>query len=38
MFIMKIIYKKQKIINDVFNYIEIEILDGKNRNDLLFFS
>ena len=30
------IYKKQKMINDVFNYIEIEILDekkSKNRND-----
>ena len=30
------IHKKQKIINDVFNYIEIEILDEKkykNRND-----
>ena len=25
------IYKKQKIINDVFNYIEIEILDEKNE-------
>ena len=25
------IYKKQKIINDVFNYIEIEILDDKNQ-------
>ena len=25
------IYKKQKIINDVFNYIEIEILDEKNQ-------
>ena len=24
-------YKKQKIINDVFNYIEIEILDEKNQ-------
>ena len=24
-------YKKQKIINDVFNYIEIEILDEKNE-------
>ena len=30
------IYKKQKIISDIFNYIEIEILDekkSKNRND-----
>ena len=25
------IYKKQKIINDVFNYIEIEIFDEKNE-------
>ena len=25
------IYKKQKIINDVFNYIEIEIFDAKNE-------
>ena len=25
------IYKKQKIINDVFNYIEIEIFDEKNQ-------
>ena len=25
------IYKKQKIINDVFNYIEIEIFDGENE-------
>ena len=25
------IYKKQKIINDVFNYTEIEILDEKNQ-------
>ena len=25
------IYKKQKVINDLFNYIEIEILDEKNR-------
>ena len=25
------IYKRQKIINDVFNYIEIEILDEKNQ-------
>ena len=24
-------YKKQKIINDVFNYIEIEIFDEKNQ-------
>ena len=24
------IYKKQKVINDVFNYIEVEILDEKN--------
>ena len=24
-------YKKQKLINDVFNYIEIEILDEKNQ-------
>ena len=35
------IYKKQKIINDVFNYIEVEILDekkSKNSNDQLFFS
>ena len=24
-------YKKQKVINDLFNYIEIEILDEKNR-------
>ena len=30
------IYKKQKVINDLFNYIVIEILDEKNqknRND-----
>ena len=30
------LYKKQKVINDLFNYIEIEILDEKNeksRND-----
>ena len=25
------IYKKQKVINDLFNYIEIEILDEKNQ-------
>ena len=25
------IYKKQKVINDVFNYIEVEILDEKNE-------
>ena len=25
------IYKKQRVINDVFNYIEIEILDEKNQ-------
>ena len=25
------IYKKQKIINDIFNYIEIEIFDEKNE-------
>ena len=25
------VYKKQKIINDVFNYIEIEIFDEKNE-------
>ena len=25
------IYKKQKVINDVFNYIEIEILDEENE-------
>ena len=25
------IYKKQKIINDVFNYIEIEIFDEENE-------
>ena len=25
------IYKKQKVINDLFNYIEIEILDEKNH-------
>ena len=25
------IYKKQKIINDIFNYIEIEILDEENE-------
>ena len=25
------IYKKQKIINDVFNYIEIEVFDEKNQ-------
>ena len=25
------IYKKQKIINDIFNHIEIEILDEKNK-------
>ena len=25
------IYKKQKVINDLFNYIEIEILDEKNK-------
>ena len=25
------IYKKQKVINDLFNYIDIEILDEKNR-------
>ena len=25
------IYKRQKIINNVFNYIEIEILDEKNQ-------
>ena len=25
------IYKKQRVINDVFNYIEIEILDEKNK-------
>ena len=25
------VYKKQKIINDVFNYIEIEIFDEKNQ-------
>ena len=30
--LMKILYiKKQKIINDVFNYIEIEIFDAKNE-------
>ena len=29
---MKITYiKKQKVINDLFNYIEIEILDEKNQ-------
>ena len=28
---MKIIYKKQKVINDLFNYIVIEILDEKNQ-------
>ena len=28
---MKIIYKKQKLINELFNYIEIEILDEKNQ-------
>ena len=27
------IYKKQKVINDIFNYIEIEIFDEENRND-----
>ena len=27
------IYKKQKIINDVFNYIEIEIFDEENENN-----
>ena len=25
------IYEKQKLINDLFNYIEIEILDEKNK-------
>ena len=25
------IYKKQKIINDIFNYIEIEIFDEENK-------
>ena len=25
------IYKKQRVINDVFNYIEIEVLDEKNQ-------
>ena len=25
------IYKKQKIINDIFNYVEIEIFDEKNE-------
>ena len=25
------IYKKQKVINDVFNFIEVEILDEKNE-------
>ena len=25
------VYKKQKVINDLFNYIEIEILDEKNQ-------
>ena len=28
---MKIIYKKQKVINDLFNHIEIKILDEKNQ-------
>ena len=29
---MKIIYiKKQKVINDLFDYIEIKILDEKNQ-------
>ena len=27
------IYKKQKVINNIFNYIEIEIFDEENRND-----
>ena len=28
---MKIIYIKQKVINDIFNYIEVEIFDEENE-------